>query len=376
MWRLGVRNGTRFPARSVLSAALVASASFVIVTVALMRQDVTHQEPNKASGDGGFRFLATSDLPLHADQLRQAAEPPLYPLRVRAGEDASCLNLYQPGAPTLLGAPDAFVERGGFAFQGTLAETEEEKADPWLLLRKPFPDGAVPVFGDANSVLWILHLGLGQSLEVEDGQGVRRKLIIAGLLARSVFQSELILSEERFLELYPGHSGYGMFLAESDDLEAGVKLERRWADYGFDAQTTADRLAGYLVVENTYLSTFQTLGGLGLLLGVLGLAVVMTRNVLERRGELALLQAVGYGPRAVGKLVFAENMFLLLFGVGMGFGTAVLASAPHLLSGLAEPPWLSLLLTLGLIVTSGLAAGAAAVSMSLRQPLLASLRRE
>ncbi|MBI1354810.1 MAG: FtsX-like permease family protein [Acidobacteria bacterium] len=376
LWRLGVRNGSRFPSRSVLSAALVASASFVIVTVSLMRHDVSHQEPEKASGDGGFRYLAQSDLPLHADQLREVETPRIFPLRVKRGEDASCLNLYQPGSPTLLGAPQAVIERGGFAFQGTLAETEAEQANPWLLLDKEFPDGAVPVFGDANSVMWILHLGLGQTLEVDDGGGAKRKLIIAGLLSRSVFQSELILAEKRFLELYPDHSGYSMFLVDSPDPQAGVELEKRWADFGFDAQTTADRLAGYLVVENTYLSTFQTLGGLGLLLGVLGLAVVMTRNVLERRGELALLQAVGYGSRAIEKLVLAENVFLLLFGVGIGAGTAVLASAPHLLSGMAEPPWASLLLTLALIVATGLAAGAVAVSRSLRQPLLAGLRRE
>lgn len=376
LWRLGVRNGSRFPARSVLSAALVASASFVIVTVSLMRHDVTHQEPNRLSGDGGFRFVAESDLPLHADQLTETSEPTLYPLRVKPGEDASCLNLYQPGAPTLLGAPEALLERGGFAFQGTLAETDAERANPWLLLEKEFPNGAVPVFGDANSVMWILHLGLGKTLEVDDGSGRRRTLIIAGLLSRSIFQSELLLSERRFLDLYPDHGGFGMFLAETDDPQAGVELENRWADFGFDAQTTADRLAGYLVVENTYLSTFQTLGGLGLLLGVLGLAVVMTRNVLERRGELALLEAVGFSPGAVSKLVLAENLFLLLFGVGIGAATAVLASAPHLLSGLAEPPWGALAGTLALIVVSGLVSGSIAVAMSLRQPLLASLRRE
>jgi len=376
LWRLGVRNGSRFPNRSVLSAALVASASFVIVTVSLMRHDVTHLEPNRLSGDGGFRFVAETDLPLHADQLKEASEPTLYPLRVKPGEDASCLNLYQPGEPTLLGAPESLIERGGFAFQGTLAETDAERENPWLLLDKEFADGAVPVFGDANSVMWILHLGLGKTLEVEDGAGRRRTLIIAGLLSRSIFQSELLLSEDRFLDLYPDQSGFGMFLVETADPQAGVELEQRWADFGFDAQTTADRLAGYLVVENTYLSTFQTLGGLGLLLGVLGLAVVMTRNVLERRGELALLEAVGFSPGSVSKLVLAENLFLLLFGVGIGAGTAILASTPHLLSGLAEPPWTSLAVTMALIVISGLASGAIAVSMSLRQPLLASLRRE
>jgi ABC-type antimicrobial peptide transport system permease subunit len=153
-------------------------------------------------------------------------------------------------------------------------------------------------------------------------------------------------------------------------------LEEKLADFGLDAQTTADRLAGYQVVENTYLSTFLTLGGLGLLLGTLGLAVVMVRNVLERRSELALLQAVGFGRSSILRLVLAENAFVLVFGVLIGAGTAMLASLPHLWSGLAEPPWTSLILTLALILAVGLIAGVVAARSSLRQPLLPSLRQE
>jgi hypothetical protein len=311
---------------------------------------------------------------LHQDQLENLDG--VYAFRRKPGEDASCLNLYRPSEPTLLGAPPALVERGGFAFQSTLAETPEEEANPWLLLQKEFPNGAVPVFGDMNSVMWILHLGLGQTLEVDDGAGRKRTLIIAGLMSRSIFQSELILSEGNFLELYPDRGGFNLLLVESADPQAGLALEERFADLGLDAQTTADRLAGYLVVENTYLSTFLTLGGLGLLLGTLGLAVVMVRNVLERRSELALLQAVGFGRPSISRLVLAENAFVLIFGVLIGAGTAVLASLPHLWSGLAEPPWASLLMTLALILAVGLTAGVVAARTSLSQPLLPSLRQE
>ena len=71
-------------------------------------------------------------------------------------------------------------------------------------------------------------------------------------------------------------------------------IEDALVDFGADATGTAERLAEFHRVENTYLSTFQTLGGLGLLLGTVGLATVLLRNVLERRRELALLGAVGY----------------------------------------------------------------------------------
>ena len=110
-----------------------------------------------------------------------------------------------------------------------------------------------------------------------------------------------------------------------------------------------ERLAAYLAVENTYLSTFQVLGGFGLLLGALGLAVVLLRNVWERRGELALLRALGYRHRSLGWLVFAENAALLLLGLGAGVGSALAAVAPHVLTGEGAVPWARLGLLLGLV---------------------------
>ncbi len=381
--KLGARNGARYPTRSVLSTGLVASATFVIVTVALNRHDVSAQEPSFQSGDGGFRLIAESDVPLFEDQLRfdddpelRRVSPNILPLRRKPGEDASCLNLYRPSQPTLLGAPGSLIERGGFAFQSSLAETSEEGANPWLLLAKQRQDGAIPVFGDLNSVQWILHLGLGDTLEVPDAQGKPRKLVIAGLLSRSIFQSQLIMSEDHFLNLFPDQGGYNVFLIEAEPMQTGVLLEERFGDRGFDATGTADRLASYLVVENTYLSTFLALGGLGLLLGTLGLAVVMVRNVIERRAELALLQAVGFNPSSISWLVLAENVFVLVFGIAVGTGTALLAVSPHLLSRFAEPPWGSLLLTLAAILFTGLIAGVLAVKLSLRGPLTPALREE
>ena len=377
--RLGVRNGARHPTRSLLTVALVASSTFIILSVESFRHDPTHGEPSFHSGDGGFRWMGESDVPTYHLSFggeKGLPEISVFSLRVRPGEDASCLNLYRPSRPTLLGATAELIERGGFAFQDTLAESAEEVEHPWRLLDKEREDGAIPVFGDANSVNYILHLGLGEHLEVTNERGENHRLVIAGLLSRSVFQSQLIMSERNFLDLFPSHSGFNFFMIETDSDAAGQALEERFADQGFDATRTADRLAGYLVVENTYLSTFQALGGLGLLLGTLGLAVVMVRNVLERRAELALLQAVGFPARSISWLVLAENLFLLVIGVLIGVLTASLAVLPHFLSGLAEPPWLSVSVTLVSIVLVGLIAGALSITVTLHAPLGSALRRE
>ena len=105
-------------------------------------------------------------------------------------------------------------------------------------------------------------------------------------------------------------------------------LEEALSDYGFDVQPTEARLAAFHRVENTYLSTFRALGGLGLILGTVGLAAVLMRNVLERRRELALLRAVGYRPRHLSVMVLAENLFLLVAGLATGAVCALVAVAP------------------------------------------------
>ena len=101
----------------------------------------------------------------------------------------------------------------------------------------------------------------------------------------------------------------------------------------------------------------------------------MVRNVLERRAELALLQAVGFNKSSISWLVLAENAFVLLFGILIGTVTALLAVLPHLLSGMAEPPVISLSATLLLILALGLSAGAVAVASSLRTALTPALER-
>src|SRR5262249_2300984 len=150
-----------------------------------------HRDPGRdflerTGGSGGFPLLAEAEVPVFEDlnspKVRAGWQIPataraalagvrLYPFRVRAGDDASCLNLSQPRRPRLLGVPPALVSRGGFHFGETEAKTDAEKANPWLLLRGRRADGAIPVFGEANTVTWILHKGLGEELTVPDEHG-------------------------------------------------------------------------------------------------------------------------------------------------------------------------------------------------------------
>jgi ABC-type antimicrobial peptide transport system permease subunit len=194
-----------------------------------------------------------------------------------------------------------------------------------------------------------------------------------------LFQSELLISEGNFKRLYPTIPGWRFFLIETGrnrESEVSRLLEERLADFGMDARFASERLASYHRVENAYLSTFQGLGALGLLLGTFGLGAVLVRNALERRKELALQQAVGFGPRHLAWTILTENARLLIGGIFSGCACALLAVLPALLAREAAFPWLFLLLTLLAIVGTGLIASLAAVALVLRMPMLQALRSE
>lgn len=393
--RLGFRNTSYRPGRSILSIALIASAVFIIVAVDSFRHRGGAPTNEPKSSTGGFPLLADSLLPIVNDPnsgegqeaLNLIGENPDSPLkgiaftrfRVQPGDDASCLNLYQPQNPKILAPTSDFINSNRFNFQSSLATSIAEIANPWLLLNREFSDGAVPVIADANSLAYVLHLKLGDDMVIQHGDKPLRLRVVAAL-ADSLFQSELLISEPNFLHLFPEQQGYRFFLIDlpNTGLSADVTaaLEDRLADFGFDVRPTAERLATFHRVENTYLSTFQMLGGLGLILGTIGLSAILLRNVLERRRELALMRAVGYDARHFTLMIIAENTLLLFGGVITGTICALLAIAPVFLARQGRFLNVSLGLLLLAVLVSGFIASLIGTWATLRAPLLKALRAE
>jgi ABC-type antimicrobial peptide transport system permease subunit len=234
------------------------------------------------------------------------------------------------------------------------------------------------VFCEQNTAMWMLKTAVGGIVKVPDDSGNEISLKIVGTFADSPFQSELIMSDENFVRLFPKQDGYRMFLIAvppGEENAAARELELGLRRNGFLATPTKQRVAAYQAVIGAYLSTFQLLGGFGLLLGVLGLAVVLLRGVWERLGELALLRAVGYRTRALQFLVLAENAALLLIGISIGVLAALASVAPHLAQG-ASVPWARLAGMLALVIVVGLGVASAATAGILRVPVIPALRRE
>jgi len=96
------------------------------------------------------------------------------------------------------------------------------------------------------------------------------------------------------------------------------------------------------------------------------------RNVLERRGELALLQAVGFERAALQRLVMGEHLPLIALGLFIGIAAALAAVLPE---GAALPAGL-LAATLAGLVAGGFGWCFLAARLALRGPLLPALRNE
>jgi hypothetical protein len=392
---LALRNAKRNPSRSTLSIGLIAAASFLIVSLSAFRMAPT------AAGTGGFPLLAQSSVPIYenlnsqdkreelfGDEAAKLKGATVFPLRLQPGDDASCNNLYQSTRPRVLGVTPALIEHfdppnvQGFQFAAHAPLDEAQAGNPWHVLQQPpDKDGAIPVVIDNNTAMYSLHLylGIGEVYEAEYDDGRRVKFRVAGLLANSVLQGSLLVSEENFQRAFPRVSGYRYFLIDAPPSQVDQvadTLEARLSDQGFDALASSQVLEQLLAVQNTYLSTFQTLGALGLLLGTFGLATVQMRNVLERRSELALMRAAGFRRARLAQLVLLENSALLLGGLGAGIFCAALAVLPHFLVGGATPPWFDLAWMLGVVLAVGLLTGLAAVWATLKAPLVAALRGE
>ncbi|HEV3215584.1 MAG TPA: ABC transporter permease [Vicinamibacterales bacterium] len=394
VFELGLRNTICRPGRSLLCIALVASATFVIVAVEAFKRDDTQVSLDRRSGTGGYMLLAESLLPIVRDlDSRQGRDGLNLPtgaggglegvtfsrFRLRPGDDTSCLNLYQPSNPRILAPTPDFVRQGRFSFQSSAAETAAEHANPWLLLNRQFSDGAIPVVADANSMTYVLHLQLGEDLVLAGAADRPLRLRLVGALADSIFQGELLMSEDNFVRLFPSQEGYRFLLIDvpADRMRAvSDLLDTRLADFGIDVSPTRERLAAFHRVEYTYLSTFQTLGGLGVLLGTFGLGAVLLRNVLERRRELAVLRVVGYEPLHLCAMVVAETLLLLVAGLAIGTLSALLAVAPVFLQRGGRLPVESLSLLLTSVLAAGLLASLAATAAALRSPTLPALRVE
>lgn len=389
---LAVRNTGRRRSRSLAVISLLACGCFMVFAVSSMQVDVSADADKRWSGTGGFSLFGESTIPIQADLNSDEGrkkfrldrdgllkDVEIVSLKVRDGDDASCLNLNRAQSPRLLGVDAGdFLKRSAF-----LPDDKTDKI--WTMLDAALPGGVIPgIVGDSDTAMWGLKKKTGEEGDIlvyKDERGYPFKVKLIGKLPMrlSVFQGTVIVSASSFSAKYPSESGYRMFLVDApyksiENVDA--VLSANLGKYGIDFVNSVDRLKDFYAVESTYMSMFLVLGGMGLLLGSIGVMVVVMRNILERRGELALFEAVGYNRRDRDKVILLEHGIIAFAGLAIGIISSLTAMWPSFQSQENNLPVMTMVFLMAAIVLLQFFWIVVAVRVAMHTSLLASLRNE
>jgi hypothetical protein len=343
---------------------LLAVGIFLTVGILSMKHDPAAGCERSSSGGGGFASLVTSVTATDRERGLELARKAsgckgVVPVRVYEGDEAGCLNMSQPQTPRLLGL-DARAMARARAFE------PENSGGIWTMIDRPLEDGTIPALAADQTMLeYSLKAKAGHSdgtvFRYAGADGAVWNVRIVGVLpVRSgILQGALIVDERLFVHMFP-NEGYRLWLcdhapyllrvakevrgrrsevrSQSADFRSPISVLRH-PEPGVTVQSVEARLRLLGSVESAYLDMFLVLGGLGVVLGVLGIALVILRGVTERRGELALLNAVGLSRKTVTGLLAAEYGVQVLAGLVVGIVPALVAIQPAARSLGGRLPW-------------------------------------
>ncbi len=357
---LATKNRIRNRKRSLSIIALLTIGTFLVVSTGINRKDLSQNADKKESGTGGFTYVSKSVIPLVHDLNSEKYKAELgitipflaIPFREISGDDASCLNLNKISNPKILGV-DPLQLKDRFSFETFIEKSDI--SDTWMELSKKRGD-LIPAIADQTVIQWGLGKKIGDTLFYKNANGYEMKLLLIGGLESSVFQGNVIIDSKFLLENYPNSSGNAFFLIDTDTSNAETlknELFYAFRDFGWQMTKASDVLAEFKSVENTYLTIFLMLGGLGLFIGSIGFAIVITRNIRERKKELAFILSVGFSRKDIIKLIFRENIFLLLTGIIAGLVLAIISTIPSFVYNFSHLPILFLFLAIMAIIING-----------------------
>jgi len=356
-------------------------SSGLFITLAVATNLRTSQDLSKnSSGSGGYNLFIKTTLPILYD-LQTPEGQKAYNLPVdlfksveflqmplHGGSDASCLNLNRVDNPAILGVDFAkLAKHKSFTF--TSLAKGINSANPWLLpagaAKQKLSANSVEAVADSNVIIWILGKKVGDSLEAIQENGDRYNLNFIGGIAPSVFQGYVLIPIKKFRKLYPSSQGSSVILVKCSKnkvTKIQKALNRGLSELGVQTELCSDRVNRFLKVENTYLTIFLVLGGLGLVIGSAGFGIVVIRNITTRKDELKIMHAVGYNNQMLVEIITIEHIYLIMAGAFSGGIAAGISAIPAQISARAPIPWETVSAILAAILLLGTVSVYAAAS--------------
>ncbi len=366
----GLCRAFHMPRRNMPVVLLIALGTFLVIGVLSMKHDPAADISNPSSGSGGFASIVTSVIPFDREKgiemaKRVTGATVIIPVRVQEGDTAGCLNMNAPIAPRVYGVDAQALSRLR-AFEPATA------GGVWSPLLLTLTNGCIPALA---ADLSMLQYSLKAKAHPVDGTRISYSgttLQIVGVLPvrSSILQGALLIDEGTFLEAFPTAQGYTMWLCdyapyllrEATDrssnaaaLAPGTLQKVRHPEPGITVATTQERLRLLASVESTYLDMFLVFGGLGMMLGIFGIALIIIRGVEERRNEFAVLRAMGLPRSQILLLLLSEYGALVSAGLVAGLIPALIAIQPAAYALQSEMPWRLIIMIISLLLVSAFA---------------------
>jgi ABC-type antimicrobial peptide transport system permease subunit len=339
-------NPTRKTGRTGLMISIFTLVIFLLVALsinlAIQQKSV---EAVSYTERGGYDILGESSIPIEIDlddsseRLENNIDEPVFEniiiteIKLVGPPGGTCSNMNVRYPPRLLGVGTEFIERNSFNFMESSFDHKSNR-EIWRELEKSAEenDGKIPIVVDYNTLVWIYNGGLGDIFEVTDEEGNTVKLEVIAILDNTIFGGTFIMSESNIDSIYPESAAYQYLLIKMDnDLDStpeqvALELEGALDQYGLDAQAIRQLILENREYERSFMSLFQAFLGLGLILGIIGLGVVMARNVIERRFEIGVLRTIGFTKSMILRSFILELSLIALLASLIGMIVGIISS--------------------------------------------------
>jgi putative ABC transport system permease protein len=224
----------------------------------------------------------------------------------------------------------------------------------------------------------------GDRIRAFDAAGRAVDLTIVGVLEQALqFTSGVFVDQDVVRAVFPAQERYTAYffqMAPTADVGAfRADLERVFFPYGLQTIDIREEIGRAFDASQQVLTLMEAYLGIGLLVGIAGLAVITLRAVVERRTQIGALRAIGFTRRMVLSVFLLEIALIAVLGVGIGVALGIVFAYKVYLVYFADIivfsiPWDRLLLIVGVASVAAIASTAQPAIRASRIPPAEALR--
>jgi len=229
-----------------------------------------------------------------------------------------------------------------------------------------------------------LRVAPGDGIRAFDAAGRTVNLTIVGVLEQALqFTSGVFVDQSVVRGVFPVEERYTAYffqMAPGVDVDAfRTDLERTFFVYGLRTIDIREQIGQAFGASQEVLTLMQAYLGIGLLVGIAGLAVITLRAVVERRTQIGALRAIGFTRGMVLATFLVEIALIAVLGIGIGVALGIVLAYKIYIVYFADivvfsVPWPNLALIVGVASIAAVASAAQPAIRASRIPPAEALR--